>query len=140
MNEDMKIDEPAMQEIGYLIRTQGNRCTSDPIFIVQRRRRTYGVDTDFTDKTVWMDSDHEEATADEAARLDKLLRKNGEVANWKKYGFVEHWDFVTACFTEQGCKDYLAVDGHNLGETRIYVASGYRNAEWIAVRKFLAEG
>lgn len=47
------------------------------------------------------------------------------------------WEFVTACFTEKGCKDYLAVNGHNLTEPRIYAAGSYRNEEFRTVREYL---
>lgn len=128
-----------MYPIGELIRTQDNRCTSDPMFLVQQLRRVYGVNTDFTDRTVWMDGDQEEASDEEAAILDALSKSGAEVEGWEKVGFVEHWEFVTACFTGKACEDYLASNGHNLVKPRIYVASGYRNQEWIAIRNHLAE-
>ncbi len=45
---------------------------------------------------------------------------------------------ATCCFTEQGCKDYLAANGHNLRLPFIYVKSGFRNAEYIGIRNWLA--
>ena len=40
-------------------------------------------------------------------------------------------------FTEQGAKDYIKINGHNLREPRIYVESGHRNYEWREVRAHL---
>ena len=77
-----------LRAIGESIRTQDNRMTNEPIFVVEQKRG-------------------------------------------------RHWVFATACFTEQGCKDYLAANGHNLKSPRVYVYSGYRNAEWIALRAAL---
>ena len=74
--------------VGELIRTQDNRITSNPIFVVEQKRGNA-------------------------------------------------WTFVTACLTEQGCKDYLAVDGHNLTNPRIYGPGGFRNQEWQNLRDFL---
>lgn len=49
--------------------------------------------------------------------------------------------FVTACFTRKGAEDYLAVNGHNLRDPFIYVASAWRNKEMIELREaMLAAG
>jgi hypothetical protein len=45
--------------------------------------------------------------------------------------------FVTACFTRKGAEAYIEVNGHNLREPFIYVASLFRNREMIDVRKAL---
>jgi hypothetical protein len=55
----------------------------------------------------------------------------------RRLGYIEVWEFVTGCLTEQGCKDYIACNGHNLREPRIYAYGAYRNAEFIALRKWL---
>lgn len=44
--------------------------------------------------------------------------------------------FITACFTQKGCEDFIAADGHNHDDPSVYVASGYRNEEWIQLRDF----
>lgn len=46
---------------------------------------------------------------------------------------------VQPCFTEAGAGQYIWIDGHNLLKPEIYVASGYRNQEWIDVREFLKQ-
>ena len=48
-----------------------------------------------------------------------------------------HWETITVCFTLKGAEEYIATHKHNLGETRIYVESYYRNAEMIRVRDWL---
>jgi hypothetical protein len=48
-----------------------------------------------------------------------------------------HWETATVCFTLKGAKEFVATHKHNLGETRIYVDSYYRNAEMIRVRDWL---
>jgi hypothetical protein len=46
--------------------------------------------------------------------------------------------FVTTCFTEAGCNDYIRLNGHNhRGKLRVYADSSYRNEEFRAVRAFL---
>jgi len=109
------IDEAKhVEQISELVRTQDNRATSDPIFIVQQKRRIWGMDGHYSDDYEWIDGD--------------------------RVYYVDMWEFVTACFTEQGCKDYIAANGHNLNEPRIYAASAYRNREMIAIRKLLVRG
>jgi hypothetical protein len=48
-----------------------------------------------------------------------------------------HWETATVCFTLKGAEEFINTHKHNLGETRIYVESYYRNAEMIRVRDWL---
>jgi hypothetical protein len=129
-----------MAAIGKLIATQDNRYTDQPMFIVQQRRRIIGFDTDYCDNIVWCCSEDEysEASEEEAAKFEAEYQETGRAKNgWMRTGYVDQWEFVTACFTEQGCKDYLARDGHNLKEPRIYAEGSYRNEEFRSIRKWL---
>lgn len=127
----------SMKAIGERIRTQDNRCTDQPIFIVQQKRRIFGIDRDYTDDHAWVDNDGCEITCtEEIANLEEL-EDDGHCGDYRKVGYVDVWEFVTACFTEQGCKDYLELNGHNLDKPRIYATSSYRNNEFRAVRDFL---
>jgi hypothetical protein len=128
-----------LKSIGERIRTQDNRCTDAPIFIVQQKKRIYGIDKHYTDDCVWVDMSNdlgEITDEEEIARLEEL-EDDGSCGDCEKVGYVDTWEFVTACFTEQGCKNYLAINGHNLTEPRIYAAGSYRNNEFRAVRDFL---
>jgi hypothetical protein len=126
-----------LRQIGELIRTQDNRATDAPLFIVEELVRIVGIMEDYTDNFVWM-YEGSEADESEKALLDQLEIENKEVPEgWEKVGYVDQWKFVTACFTEKGCGDYLTKNGHNLGQTRIYAAGSYRNEEFRAVREFL---
>lgn len=126
----------ALQAIGEQIRIQDNRATDAPIFIVQQRKRVYGLSLDYSDEYVWIDVANgcEEVDSEEAARLD-----SGEEVSedCKKVGFIDIWEFVTACFTEKGCQDFIALNGHNLTDPRIYAAGSYRNIEYRTVRDYL---
>lgn len=129
-----------LARIGELIRTQDNRITDSPIFIVQQKRKICGIDADYTNNFEWLDPRDTSEVYDDAAKAAKDAEREEEglpPINWIQGGYIEIWEFVTACFTEQGCKDYLARDGHNLKEPRIYAAGSYRNEEWRTVRKFL---
>lgn len=137
MNE---IANGEIQRIGRLISTQDNRATSEPLFIVQQKRRIWGIDGNYCcDGYEWVDEDDHEVVAEglQRAELDLIESSGDSVDGWYKVYYIDQWAFVTACFTEEGCKDYIASNGHNLTEPRIYAASAYRNREMIAIRGLL---
>jgi hypothetical protein len=131
---------PEIAAIIERLHTQDNRSTDNPLFAVQQKRRIYGVDPDRCDNIVWLDeaNDYGEASAEEFAQME-AAHNNGDsdLSNWHRTGYIDAWEFVTGCFTEQGCKDYIACNGHNLEEPRIYAYGSYRNDEFIALRKWL---
>ncbi|MGL7224931.1 ead/Ea22-like family protein [Salmonella sp. NW96] len=125
--------------IGKNILSQDNRITSDPMFCVYQKREIV-VDADYDyGRIVWVDEDGNEANECQRMRLELLHENFREPPEkWRRVALKEIDDFVTCCFTEQGCKDYLACNGHNLRLPFIYVKSGFRNAEFISVRNWLA--
>lgn len=131
-----------LKEIGNLICTQDNRVTDQPIFVVEKSVMVI-TDPDYGyDKEEWVNTqsgDYEIASETKAKRLDALLKDCRSTGDWEKFYMKEVWEFVTACFTEQGCKDYLMLDGHNLGKTRIYAYGSYRNNEYREIRKHLID-
>ncbi len=126
-----------LKDIGNSIRTQDNRCTSDPLFIVYQKRRIYGIDTSLTDDIVWRDNvEGYEANEDEVQYLEKIYDESfGEPDGWDRTGYVDIDVFVTACFTEEGAKNYIEVNGHRLKNPYIFVDTLYRNKEMILVRE-----
>lgn len=126
--------------IGERIRTQDNRAASLPIFVVQQKKRTYGFDTLFVDgKAVWLDDEGNEADGDDEKAVREADNNYRATPGWRKTYCQDTWEYVMPFFTEAGAQRYLEENGHNLKEPRIYVESGYRNREWEAIRKFLAE-
>ncbi|WP_334645172.1 ead/Ea22-like family protein [Escherichia marmotae] len=125
--------------IGENIRTQDNRITSDPMFCVYQKREIV-VDADYDyGRIVWVDEDGNEANKRQSRRLELLHENFREPPEkWRRVAVKDIDEFVTCCFTEQGCKDYLAANGHNLRLPFIYVKSGFRNAEYIGIRNWLA--
>lgn len=129
----------AVVEIGQRVATQGNRATDAPIFIVEEKRRTYGFDPAYSDRVAWIDSDGDEADAEQHARLEAAWEEDGdEPEGWTRTSYQDAWHYVTACFTEAGCAEYIRRNGHNhRGELRIYAAGSYRNDEFRTVRRLL---
>ena len=148
------------------IHTQDNACTHEPIYMVQRHRRTYGFDPSYSDKPVYINEDGDEVTIDpkdpDAYRCTNEEHCNEPVSaedmeeeccshcgvsfdrgNWclTRTAYQDTWENVMPFFTRKGAEEYLRINGHNLEgkeKPRIYVESAYRNAEWIAIRKMLS--
>jgi hypothetical protein len=129
-----------LEKIKQNLLTQDNRCTDQPLFIVQRLVRDYGYKEGYTDDYIWVDSDDYEAGEvddDKAKELDQLDYDLEDTDPYEKVYYKERWEFVQAFFTEQGAKNYLAANGHNLGKTRIYAEDSYRNFEFREIRNFI---
>lgn len=128
---------PAVQAIAERLHTQDNRITAHPLFAVRQKRVIGGLDADYADKFSWL-YDGTEVDEETAARLD-AMRDAGEPIppEYQRIGYIEKREFVTGCLTEQGCKDYIAANGHNLNDPDIYAYGGYRNREWQVLREWL---
>lgn len=129
-----------VREISQRLRTQDNRCTDLPIFLVQAKRRIHGLDTQYSDDVVWVDSDGNDADETLHKELEAKYDETGDESldGYTRTSYIDIWEFKTACLTEQGAKDYIAQMAHHLNEPRIYVESGYRNDEWRDVRAYLS--
>ena len=128
-------------EIAERLRTQDNRITADPVFAVQRLVHDI-VPEGYSDRWDWVDTEcGDHSTADErtAARLDALHDGGRSTGKWERFYYAERWEFVTGCFTEAAAEHHIRINGHNLGKTRVYAYSAYRNQEWINLRKWLME-
>ena len=117
--------------------SQDNCATDQPIFLVEEEDIVYGVDLDRTSNYIWVDKNNEQASQLEAEALDAHEYKGNDIGGWEKVGYITRWKFVTCCFTHVAAEDYIRQNKHNLTNPRIYVASGYRNNEFIAVRSML---
>lgn len=131
-----------LKAVGELLLTQDNRCTDQPIFIVQEKVRDWGYSSDYAEDYEWHNRDDIEDKADEekVAELEALDDACEDTGSWEKVYYRDRWEFVTACFTEQGCKDYIEINGHNhQGKLIIYAAGSFRNNEFRLVRNTLIE-
>lgn len=131
--------KPTMQEIAERLRTQDNRMTEHPMFCLQIKVRDWGFDSGYSDKKCWFDSGNEEVIYDD----DPGFKEPPTGDAWDEFGYRDRWETVMVAFTEQGIKDYMELDGHNVrhrafrGETQIYAESFRRCEEMIAIRKML---
>ncbi|ENS5648393.1 ead/Ea22-like family protein [Klebsiella pneumoniae] len=128
---------PELYTIGDLIRTQDNRITDQPMFVVFQKREIIGSDEHSPSRICWV-WDGEEVSELRAKRLDALYQDGRDTRGYDRYAMQEVDEFVTACFTEHGCKDYLRQNGHNLRLPYIYACGSFRNNEYQLVRNWLA--
>ena len=128
------------ERFGSSILTQDNRATAEPIYLVQQRKRFYGVDPDYGDEYEWIHCD--DCTipdSEETARLDRLESEPPYVVpkEWSKSYYIDTWVAEQPFFLESGAEAYIVANRHNLCDPRIYVESAYQNPEWIFLRELL---
>ncbi|BBQ88707.1 hypothetical protein [Raoultella ornithinolytica] len=128
---------PELYTIGEIIRTQDNRITDQPMFVVFQKREIIGSDEHSPSRICWV-WDGEEVSELRAKRLEALYQDGRDTRGYDRYAMQEVDEFVTACFTEHGCKDYLRQNGHNLRLPYIYACGSFRNNEYQLVRNWLA--
>lgn len=128
---------PELYTIGELIRTQDNRITDQPMFVVFQKREIIGSDEHSPSRICWV-WDGEEVSELRAKRLEALYQDGRDTRGYDRYAMQEVDEFVTACFTEHGCKEYLRQNGHNLRQPYIYACGSFRNNEYQLVRNWLA--
>jgi len=140
-------------ELGQRLETQDNRCTRDPIFLVQRSVLDYGLDPDYCDDDHigWIDEselvprEHWEKITKAFIEGQPEIEIDGTtyvVDSLTRTGTKVRWETAAACFTEIGAQEYLDRNGHNLTgpeAPRIYVDSLFRNQEMIDVARLLVE-
>jgi len=147
-SHQMAIIPQALRDIAANLATQDSQMTNNPIFLVQKKVRQTGLDTDYSDNHIWIDhaNDYMEVTdPKEIERLEELdekwpLTKDEEEERncYLKTGYVDRWETVQPFFTEVEADRFIAANRHRHdGELRIYVEWGGRNPEWMAIRNFL---
>jgi hypothetical protein len=144
-----------LPEIGERLRTQDNRITADPIFLVEEKKRVYGIDTDYDPEIAWMWPDEGEVPKELAVAAEDwydeygtepvaeesdggYVLKDGKSDTLRRVGYHEYWEYVQPFFTERAAQHYIKENGHNhKGKLRTYVQCAFRNHEWQAIRNYL---
>lgn len=142
-------------EISDNIKTQDNRCTAYPLFVVFQKREIVTHEDYDHDFIAWFNEEGERANEETSKQLDEMRKDidgnhfmedeielgNDEdgITEWRQLAIKEIDEFVTACFTEKGCNDYLALNKHNLKKPYIYTESLFRNHEMLSIRDYILE-
>lgn len=145
--------------IKNLLNSQDNRCIDRPIFIVQELKTFVGVDPDYSwnedDELfyTWIKNDDVEKSYEEGSRVAKILDEQNDfwisadtykgkykLRDYTKIYSKRVWQYVTACFTEKGCENYIKLNQHNhRGKLRIYADGSFRNYEFQMIRQFILD-
>jgi hypothetical protein len=130
-----------ISELAAKISASDPQATADPLYCVFQKRRIYGIDPEYTDNLAWVNSDEcHTADDEEFAELEAEYQLNGEEQDgWRRVGYRDVGEFVTACFSDEGARDYIRINGHNLHAPFVYVASMYRNQEMVELRNKILE-
>lgn len=130
-----------LKEIQHELKTQDNRITADPIFLVEECIRIYGMDKSYADddQIIWYHCDGMEADEDEKAILDELEENCEKIEDcWKKVAFMDKWIPVQSFFTEKAALEYIERNKHrHSGKLRTYADSLYRNPEMKMIRDYI---
>lgn len=131
--------ELAITEIGLRMNSQDDsHCTNAPIFLVEQRRRYYGIDPEWTDDVAWL-HDGEEVSPEEAVKLEEDYYNDWTVPeDHVRTGYMEVWQFVTCFFTRDGADGYIEHNKHKYNDLRVTVDSLYRNHEMQVIQKYLS--
>lgn len=140
----MNSDE--LDTLAHELRTQNNRATTHPLFLVQQQTRVAGMDSGWADQWEWIDDEGDWSGGTFEVRAE--IKENHDLDSvcasidpsnygYTRVHYLEHWTFVTAHFTETAAQRYINANAHNLRDPRIYAASQYRCHEWIAVVEHL---
>ncbi|MEX2986859.1 hypothetical protein [Serratia fonticola] len=121
------------KKVGDLMLAQDNRCTDQPMFVVFEKVEVVSHEDYDHDRICWI-YDSVDCGERTSKRLEALHQGGRDCGEYQRVAVKDTDRFVTACFTEQGCKDYLAVNGHNLRRPFIYAAGSFRNSEYQSIR------
>lgn len=136
-----------LEKMLSVILTQDNLGTAHPVFVVQTEERDYGINHEYSyDGYIWYDIKQGERVCDrelegELEVADAACRSRTEsgnrLADFEKRYYRTRWNDIQWFFTDEGAKQYIKNEGHNLRNPRVYVKSFYRNPEMIAMRALL---
>jgi len=124
------------------MRGQDSRATAHPIYVVQQRRRVFGFGPACSDDASWINDEGYEVTDPATVEwLDNEWVNSGDnPEGYVRAAYQDFWEWVQPFFSQRAAEDYIDANRHNLTDPRVYVASGYRNDEWICVRQALVGG
>lgn len=131
-------------ETSRLMRSQSNRHTQFPLFIIQNKNKVYEEDGD---EIEWLSDDWEELEEDdvcESCREDGIhaMRRCADCKHPDRTPRLYSWkwqmdDRAGVFFTEKACHDHLESNNYHYNNPRSYVISAWRNPEMIATMQMI---
>lgn len=130
-----------IEQIAERLRTQDNRLTEHPLYVVYDNMTIFGVDFDHADRFVWVDDEYREADSETLEDIAQIEGYENEVtlsgASYRRIGIRDERRFVTACLTMEAAKRFIEDNQRHLRNPFVYAESLSNNPEMIAVRKHL---
>jgi len=151
-----------LADLEHRLRTQDNRATAWPLYVVEQRERIYGLDPQWSDSDtgyIWQyQDDHSvyyetdldllaehcmgltEGRVDyDFAQIEGRDEVTLEDCEYEKIYYTVRWKFVCAHLTEEAADLYVEQNAHRLTQPRVYVTSQYRCHEWQDVMLLLGQ-
>ena len=145
-----------IEELPELLKTQDNRSTADPIYVVYDIERIVVPADNHYDGMFWFWGDGDGHEFDEVYDWHKFcldncyegfhpemeldeLEKKAEDMGLQHLAYVERRVFTNVFLTEKGAKDFIKANHYHFTRLHVYVHSLWRNEEMQAVRKFFLE-
>lgn len=149
-----------LEETSREMRTQSNRHTQNPLFVVQEEIESRDAEG-WADRVVYVSNaggDHTEISEEtydvledskcdpesytkeqidsalEEACLEDL--KDFDRYEWERLGISVKWEISDRAgffFTEKACEEHIAQNSYHYNKPRSYVISAWRNPEMVAV-------
>lgn len=130
-----------LKEFLNRVDTQDNRATANPVQFLLQIKREYVAHPDYyngqTD-TIYWHSDMESTRCKTQEEAVDWLKEYGyeceklekEIEQIEELKMNHYWETNQAFFSEEGLKQHIKLNGHNLGEYRDYVVHAFRNPEF----------
>lgn len=132
----------SLSGIAKELNTQDNRITQDPLFVVQEKVRTWGMDENYADDYEFIKKNSEGEVA-EGKEREKLLLAHWDaecLKEWDKVHYKDEWQSLahTASFCAQSVQDYVDHKAYrHTDELRTYAESANANPEFKFLRRLL---
>ena len=123
-----------LKELINRIDNQDNRVTAQPLQFLFQIKRTMVVDGDYNYDEIHYYHPILERSYPSYEKCLTVLKENGydekEQEDIRKLYIKHYWETSQAFLTEEGVKDHIRLNKHNLREYRDYVVHAFRNPEF----------
>lgn len=136
------------RELKERLKNNDNRATARPYLLLLRNKRKIIVDGDFSGEKRWVENTsgdfHTADTKEELIKKIKSWHEDDEEFRIKDYSITSFYEdifeeTINVFLTDQGYKDHLKVNGHNLEDHDTYGIHAWRNKEMASLVNLIDE-
>lgn len=128
------MNDETLKEVSVLMRSQDNRSTQHPLFVVQELKEIVKA-SGCGDRTIYVDGEdelsQEEYDAEEANEDSDV-----DLSEYREIEVSDEWvisDTAGMFFTEDACERHIKLNNYHYRKPRSYVISAWRNPEMVMV-------